>query len=98
MLATDHQREMTAHLEKTRCDVAVPRKFERMFRASGPSAPRPDDRRRYVRFHRVTKALLEIVGPTLSGIRDETLFVVLMVDVSKSGASFLHVGELYPGG
>jgi hypothetical protein len=97
MLATDHLQELNARIAGAPCDVTVPREFAEIFRQRGPLPQRYDDRRRFVRFCRPTKALLDVKS-TIPGIkREEGSYAVLLVDVSRSGASFLHSGELYPG-
>lgn len=97
MLAANHLQELSARIADAPCSIAVPREFEQLFRQRGPLPQRYDDRRRFVRFCRPTKTLLEIKS-TVPGInRAEGSHAVLLVDVSRSGASFLHSSELYPG-
>lgn len=97
MLATNRLEELSARIANAPCDISVPREFAQIFRQVGPLPQRFDDRRRFVRFCRPTKTLLEIKS-TIPGIeRADGAHAVLLVDVSRSGASFLHSTELYPG-
>ncbi len=97
MLADDYLQELNARLAEIDCEIQIPRSLERLFASCGPIPTKPDERRRFHRLASPAKTLLEL-STTIEGIpREAGFFSVLTIDLSRSGAAFLHARELYPG-
>src|SRR5260370_37798339 len=97
MLDAFRLKEMQATLEAPPCRVVLPRGWKDFFHGRAPQVWPGDNRRRYVRSHFPMRAVLEILGnlPAVPRGRDE--HVVLMKDISRGGAGFLHAAPVYPG-
>lgn len=88
---------MTAALDTLPCRVALPAGWKDFFQRRGPQVWPGDNRRRYVRSHFPMRAVLEILGTLPAVPRRHEQHVVLMKDISRGGAGFLHASHLYPG-
>ncbi len=97
MLEDDYSKQLDRLLESCECDVAVPSEWEERLNRRGVKPSIEGDRRRYVRHHFTSSAVLEY-GQTLSAIpREHTHTRVLTCDLSRAGVAFLHADQLFPG-
>ena len=90
-------KEMTATLETLPCRVVLPPGWKDFFDRRGPQVWPGDNRRRYVRSHFPMRAMLETLGNLPAVPRGREQHVVLMKDISRGGAGFLHAAPVYPG-
>jgi hypothetical protein len=97
MLADDYRQDLSDRLAEIDCKIQVPRSLQRLLASRGPISAKPDERRRFVRFSRPAKTLLEIATTIERIPREPQFFSILTIDLGRSGAAFLHVQELYPG-
>ena len=97
MLDAVRHQEMSASLESLPCRVVLPPGWTDFFERRGPQVWPGDNRRRYVRSHYPMRAILEILGNLPSIPREPQEHVVLMKDISRGGAGFLHAGPIFPG-
>ncbi len=88
---------MKAAVEALPCRVVLPAEWDDFYQRRGVVAPRDGDSRRFVRQHLPTRALLELATSLAAIPRDYAKYVVLMKDISRKGASFLHIAQLFPG-
>jgi hypothetical protein len=96
MLETDYLRALTTVLNSLTCNVALPSCWTDFSTKRGPLPGRQHEERSYARFHFPTRALLQMES-TAPAPAVEALHVVLTKDLSRSGISFLHSLELFPG-
>lgn len=98
MLPTGSQSDLSRALASLTCRVEVPEWYETLQAKNGTaqSPVRPDDRRRFARFHCLTPAVLECRGSLPALPRESTPFVVLCKDISRNGIAFLHEVQLFP--
>jgi hypothetical protein len=98
MLDADRREKMKAVIDALPCHVVLPPEWNDFFQRRGPVTPREDDEpRRFVRQHFPTRAIMELATSLAAIPRDYAKYVVLMKDISRQGASFLHVAQLFPG-
>jgi hypothetical protein len=97
MLAADRLEKMKAALEALPCPVVLPAEWKDFFQRRGPLTGTGDDGRRFVRQHLPMRALLELTTSLAAIPREYGRHVVLMRDISRQGASFLHAVQLFPG-
>jgi hypothetical protein len=90
-------KEMTATLDTLPCRVVLPPGWKDFFHRRGPQVWPGDNRRRYVRSHFPMRAMLEILGNLPAVPRGREQHVVLMKDISRGGAGFMHAAPVYPG-
>ena len=97
MLEDDYRRQLDALLATSECKVTLPREWKDLFTRRGALPSIDNDRRRFVRFHFPSKAVLELEQTLSSVDRSHSFFCVFTKDVSRDGISFFHAGQLYPG-
>jgi len=88
---------MTPSAENLPCHVVLPAKWEDFFQRRGPVPPRLQEARRFVRQHCPMRAILDVSASLPAFPREPARHVVLMKDISRQGASFLHAEQLFPG-
>lgn len=98
MLPASSQPELTRVLSSLTCRVEVPDWYQSLQAKNGSvrSPVRPDDRRRFARYHCLTPAVLECRGGLPALPREPVPFVVLCIDISRNGIAFLHESQLFP--
>jgi hypothetical protein len=97
MLDAVRLKEMTAALDALPCRVVLPPGWKDFYQRRGPQVWPGDNRRRYVRSHFPLRAVMELLGTLPAVPRSREEHVVLMKDISRGGAGFLHAAPLYPG-
>jgi hypothetical protein len=97
MLDADRREKMKAAIDALPCHVVLPAEWGDFFQRRGPLAPREDETRRFVRQHFPTRALMELATSLVAIPREYAKYVVLMKDISRQGACFLHIAQLFPG-
>ena len=96
MLEKDYLTTLSCLLEKLECHVRIPKQWNDFFERQGRVASTADDRRRFVRLHCPSRAVLQL-ETTLPAIhRGRQVHCVLTKDISRSGLSFLHTEQLFP--
>ena len=88
---------MKAAADVLPCHVVLPPEWDDFFNRRGPLPPRESEPRRFVRQHFPTRAIMELTTTLAAIPRKYAKYVVLMKDISRQGASFLHVAQLFPG-
>ena len=90
---------MKVALDALPCQVVLPPKWNDFYQRRGrqTGTGQGAEIRRFVRSHFPTRALLELTTSLAAIPRDFAKHVVLMRDISRQGASFLHFAQLFPG-
>jgi hypothetical protein len=97
MLEEDYSRELNRLLGACECDVAVPSEWRERAQRKGVIPPVEGDRRQFVRHYFHRRVILEF-GQTFPAIpRQHTVTQAVTGDLSRSGISFLHSEQLFPG-
>jgi len=97
MLDAVRLKEMTAALDSLPCRVVLPPGWNDFFHRRGAQVWPGDNRRRYVRSHFPIRAIMQLLGNLPAVPRNHEKQVVLMKDISREGAGFLHATHVYPG-
>jgi hypothetical protein len=97
MLEADAQNELSRRLAGLVCDIKVPRALQERLARRGALPTTYDERRKFVRFSALAKALIEVKASILHGDAAAGEFAVLRIDLSGEGVAFLHVAQLFPG-
>jgi len=97
MLDANRLEKRKAAVNDLPCHVELPSDWADFFQRRGAKAAPPNQSRRFVRQHFPTKALLELTTSLPAITRDYGKYVVLMSDISRQGACFLHHAQLFPG-
>jgi hypothetical protein len=97
MLEADAQNELSRRLAGLVCDIKVPRALQERLARRGALPTTYDERRKFVRFSALAKALLEVKSSIQHGDRAAREFAVLRTDLSGEGLGFLHAAQLFPG-
>jgi hypothetical protein len=97
MLDAVRLKEMTMALDALPCRVVLPPGWKDVYQRRGSQAWPGDNRRRYVRSRFPMRAVMEVLGTLPAVPRGQEEHVVLMKDISRAGAGFLHADPLYPG-
>ena len=97
MLEDDYSRHLKRLIEVCEFDVAIPRQLQDRLTQRGVIDPVADDRRKYIRHHFNSQAVLEYDETFPSIPRQHTIAQVVTCDVSRSGMAFLYSEELFPG-
>ncbi|RCS43907.1 hypothetical protein DTL42_18125 [Bremerella cremea] len=77
-------------------EIAVPRKMIEVYQGTGPTLTSMAEQRRFVRFRYLTKAILRYKQSFPSIPRSDSLRLVLVTDVSKTGIGILNSEQLFP--
>jgi hypothetical protein len=97
MLENDYRSALSERLADIDCRVEIPRSMQQIFSARGPCQRNMNERRRFMRFWRPGKVLLE-VATTIKGIpRESRFYLVVATNISRDGVAFLHEEQLFPG-
>jgi hypothetical protein len=78
-------------------DVELPESWADYFSESGVLPTHPQDRRRFARYCLRTAAAMRLVETLPHLQRSDQWFKVYAKDVSRTGFSFLHSTQLFPG-
>ena len=97
MLDAVRLREMTVALDALPCRVTLPPGWRDIEQRRSSQVWPGDNRRRYVRSRFPMRAIMELLGTLPAVPRGPEEHVVLMKDISRGGAGFLHAAHLYPG-
>lgn len=97
MLENDYQQSFASLMNSSECEVALPSQFQDMFARRGVVEPVYDERRRFVRRHFATRAVLELAQTIPTIVRAQKFCGVFTTDMSRSGIAFLHAEQLFPG-
>ena len=97
MLDAVRLKEMTVALEALPCRITLPPGWRDIEQRRSSQVWPGDNRRRYVRSRFPMRAVMEILGTLPAVPRSPEEHVVLMKDISRGGAGFLHAAHLYPG-
>ena len=99
MLDESGLEQMKQPLEALPCRIVLPTAWKDFFNQRGPLLMQGSgkDIRRFVRSHFPVRVLMELDStlPVIPRRREE--HVVLMKNISREGAAFLHCSQLYPG-
>ena len=97
MLEDDYSTNLTKLLATCQCELVIPSHFKEGLSKKGVFPTISDDRRRFVRYHFNSRAILEF-GPTLPTIpREPTTAQIITRNISRGGVAFLHSEQLFPG-
>jgi len=97
MLDRNYLQDLNDALNRIPCRVVIPSEWGDFFSQRGPQSGGTGRQRRFGRMNYRTKILIEL-GTSLPAIqRKPGKQVVLMRDISRKGAGFLHAEQLYPG-
>lgn len=97
MLDGNHQLELTGLLKSLEDRIQLPDEWRDFFSQSGPLPTRSDERRRFTRHRFRIRGVLEI-GQSLPAIeRYAVRHCIYLRDLSRTGVSFVHAEELFPG-
>jgi hypothetical protein len=97
MLDRAYQQNLKEVLRRLPCKVVVPSAWGDYFSKHGPQGLSAEHKRRWGRIYYRTKAVIEFASSLPAIPRDPQQHAVLMRDISRSGAGFLHVEQLFPG-
>jgi len=97
MLDRAYQQNLSSVIRRLPCKVVIPSGWGDYFSKHGPQAASVDHQRRWGRVYYRKKAVIELSVSLPAVCRDPQQHVVLMRDISRSGAGFLHTGQLFPG-
>jgi hypothetical protein len=97
MLDRAYQQNLIELLRQLPCRIVIPSAWGDYFSKHGPQQASAEHQRRWGRMFYRKKALLELSASLPSVPRNPEQHVVLMRDISRSGAGFLHVEQLFPG-
>jgi len=96
MLDRAYQQNLNAVLRRLPCRVVIPSGWGDYFSKHGPQAASTEHQRRWGRMYYRKKAVIELSTSLPAIPRDPQQHAVLMRDISRSGAGFLHVEQLFP--
>jgi hypothetical protein len=97
MLERNDPGQLTQLLKSLECKAQLPSHLLDLFSRRGVIEPRFSERRRFVRRHFPSKAVLEL-SQTVPGIsRDHEFCCIFTKDMSRNSIAFLHSEQLYPG-
>lgn len=97
MLERDYHEQLKVLLANIDARVDLPEQYRELLANPGEVKMHTDERRRFARRIYPVKGILE-VKQTMSGIaRDHEYHVVFTKDFSRSGISFYHAAQLFPG-
>jgi hypothetical protein len=97
MLDAVRLEELNEALDALPFHVVLPPEWKDYFTRRGPLPSQKDENRRYVRSYFRMQARMDLTQtlPLIPRAREQ--HIVLMKDVSRQGAGFLHSAQLFPG-
>ncbi len=96
MLEENYPQQMNRLLDALTTKIVMPDKWSGYLEKSGTLPTQPAERRRFVRWHCRSRAVLEIRQSLTAINRTHTFYSIFMRDVSRCGLSFIHAEQIYP--